>query len=78
MRIDNLLLEIQRAVNCRYLSDLRFVHISDDAVRRHYIMQIRSDAYSLEVWNQAASYILTKKCCFKTVEEVKHNIMECR
>lgn len=78
MGVDNLLLEIQKAVNCGFLSDLHFIHISTDVVRKYYIMQIRSDAYSLEEWNQAASYILAKKCCFKTVEEVKYNILECR
>lgn len=74
--IDELLLEIQTAMECSFLSDLHHIRQPLDAKSRVRIMGIPPNLYSLNVWNEAASYITGSSCSFSTAEEAKAGIAE--
>lgn len=78
IKIDNLLAEIQKATGCPYLSDLQFNDFSFNDKVKENIMRIPDDAYPLEAWNQAVTYILREPCCFQTVLEAKKMILKAR
>lgn len=71
---DNLLLELQAATRCSFLSDLHQKHKSLDAQSKAHIMAIPLARYSIQEWNAAASYILGHECRFSTAEEARAGI----
>lgn len=69
---EKLLLEIQQAVNCNYLSDLRVIEFSKQAKQR--IRQIPQERYPLEEWRAAVGYLTGKSGEGRTVCELKEMI----
>lgn len=71
---DQLLMEIQQAALCNYLSDITRTPFDERA--KELISQISEDRYELEAWNEAASYILGEKCSYQSVSETKDSILK--
>lgn len=66
-----LLLEIQEAMGCPYLSDLcsncRYLN---ERVK-NLIMDIPTERYSLRAWNEAVSYITDNLCFVESIQKAK-------
>ncbi|MEF9940639.1 MAG: hypothetical protein RSL74_06935 [Clostridium sp.] len=71
---DELLIEIQKAIGCCYLSDLHFDSRFLSAESKAQILAIPLERYTLQEWNVAAAYITEEKCCYQTSEEARARI----
>ena len=72
---DELLVEIQKAIGCSYLSDLHFFSRLNNKKSRTHILDIPAERFSLQAWNEAVSYITGSTCRFKTVEQAKKKLL---
>lgn len=72
-KTDILLLEIQGFARWAYLSDLHAANDFDERAKV-LIYQIPDDLYTVDEWNQAASYVTGKPCCYQSVREAKDKI----
>lgn len=77
-KLNELLEEILKIVGLPYLSDLHYHRQPLDSHASAILMAIPQERYTLETWNTAASYVIGRKCCYKTLEEAKAGIAEGR
>lgn len=69
-----LLHEIQRALMCEYLSDLRTSTANFDRRAQMLILEIPDDRYTIKEWNMAIEYVTGQKSILQTVKEAKEKI----
>lgn len=63
-------------VHCTYLSDLRSSYISPRQIH-DALCEICSDAYPVEQWNDAVSYLLHENKGFDTATQAKEYLLNC-
>lgn len=73
--VNTLLIEIQNAVGCPYLSDLHTDCRLLNKQSKELILAIPLERYPLQDWNGAASYIKGERCSYQSVDEARAKIV---
>ncbi|MEG1721312.1 MAG: hypothetical protein RR281_06345 [Pseudoflavonifractor sp.] len=71
---DQLLIEIQKAIECCYLSDLHFCCRFLNEQSKANILAIPLEQYTLQEWNVAVAYITGKNYSYRTAKEARARI----
>ncbi len=76
MNEDRLLRRISNILHCNYLSDLHFnrKYLNQNAIKP--ILRIKKEAYSVEDWEKAISYITDKDVNCNSVDEAKSILLD--
>ena len=73
--VNTLLIEIQHAVGCPYLSDLHSDCRLLNKLSKELLLAIPLERYPLQNWNEAATYITGQRCSFASLEEARAKIV---